>query len=154
MINKDIVFTERPSSIPFGYNLSYKSALICLSLKFNCEPRKSCSLIKIQLILTTLILQGNLSNLIKLNTDKSFVFTPIRFDPSINKAITYVLKDGLIKKLANGNFRLTELGKNFTKKMIDKKIFVRETNEIMKLGVLDDNTLNYIISMWRYDDKD
>ena len=52
MINKDIVFTERPSSIPFGYNLSYKSALICLSLKFNSEPRKSCSLIKIQLILT------------------------------------------------------------------------------------------------------
>ena len=154
MINKDIVFTERPSSIPFGYNLSYKSALICLSLKFNCEPRKSCSLIKIQLILTTLILQGNLSNLIKLNTDKSFVFTPIRFDPSINRAITYILKDGLIKKLENGNFRLTELGKEFTKKMIDKKIFAKETNEIINLGVLDDDTLNYIISMWRYDDKD
>lgn len=154
MINKDIVFTERPSSIPFGYNLSYKIALICLSLKFNCEPRKSCSLIKIQLILTTLILQGDLSNLIKLNTDKSFVFTPIRFDPSINKAIAYALRDGLIKKLSNGNFRLTELGKKFTEKMINKHIFAKEMNEIMKLGILDDDTLNYIISMWRYDDKD
>ena len=38
--------------------------------------------------------------------------------------------------------------------MIDKKIFAKETNEIINLGVLDDDTLNYIISMWRYDDKD
>lgn len=150
---RDIKFTNRPSAIPFGYSLPYKLALICISLSKNCEPRKSCSLVKIQLIITTLLSEGCLKSIIKLCKDKSYILTPIRFDPSINKAIIFGIKDGVIKKLENGNYRLTELGRKFVNKILKNGIFETESNELIKLGILDDKNLEFIINTWRYDDK-
>ena len=36
---------------------------------------------------------------------------PLRFDPSVNRAINYALADDLITRQANGNFKLTTKGK-------------------------------------------
>lgn len=152
MIDNDIKFTMRPVAIPFGYRLSYKISLLCLCLKISCDPRKSCSLIKLQLIITTLLSQHNLSDLVKICKDKSYVLTPIRFDPSINKAITFALKDGIITKLANGNYKLTQLGKIFVDRILDSNILSKETEELKTLGIVDDEMLNFIVNTWRYND--
>lgn len=152
MIENDVVFTDRPSSIPFGYGLTYKIAMICICISKNCEPRKSCSLVKLQLIITTLLSKGNLNNLISLTKDKSFCYTPVRFDPSINKAVTFALKDGLIRKLVNGNYRLTQIGKKLVNRIIKSQILTQELKEFDNLGILDDVTLDFIINTWRYDD--
>lgn len=153
MIEKDIIYTNRPVAIPFGYSLPYKLALLCMIISKNCESRKSCPLVKLQLIITTLLSEGSLKKLIQLCKDKSYILTPVRFDPSINKALVFGIKDGVIKKLENGNYKLTELGKNFVEKILKNKILEFESKELLKLGILDDQTLEFIISTWRYDDK-
>lgn len=152
MIDNDIKFTMGPVAIPFGYRLSYKISLLCLCLRLSCDPRKSCSLIKLQLIITTLLSQHNLSNLIKICKDRSYILTPIRFDPSINKAITFALKDEIIVKLSNGNYKLTQRGKLFVEKILDNNILSKETEELKRLGIMDDDILNFIVNTWRYND--
>ena len=57
------------------------------------------------------------------------VSIPLRFDPSINRAINYALSDNLILRQANGNYRLTHKGKSLVDKIKkDDDLLITEKN--------------------------
>lgn len=80
--------------------------------------RGGCSSTKIHMISVALgdkEVQEDIENLVKGRFLMSSI--PLRFDPSVNRALNYALSDELILRQANGSFRLTNKGKTLAKKI-------------------------------------
>lgn len=80
--------------------------------------RGGCSSAKIHMITVALsdkTVQEDIERLVEGRYLMSSI--PLRFDPSVNRALNYALSDELILRQANGNFKLTNKGKVLVEKI-------------------------------------
>ena len=107
----DIIFDAKAVAVPYNYRITYKVSLICLIIDLACV-RGGASSTKIHMITVALndpSVREDIEHLIQGNYLAESI--PLRFDPSVNRAINYALADNLITRQVNGNFKLTTQGK-------------------------------------------
>lgn len=135
----DIVFNAKPDAVPYNYRISYKVSQLCLIMHI-CGRGNSCSLMS----------QQNMDKLIDFSerTDESVV---VRFDPAVNRALTYSAAYGFISQQPNGNYKLTKQGQNLAERV--KLAEDLMTNEIRLLTALSkkltETRIKELIDVWR-----
>lgn len=145
----DIVFDAKPDAVPYNYRISYKVTQLCLILRI-CGWGDSCSLIKLHMISFALISHVNMNRLVE------FVggigSAPIvRFDPSVNRALTYAIAYGFIEQQQNAKYKLTAFGQ----RLVDQIKYVGDLMavEISDLNILakklTETKVKEIVDMWR-----
>ena len=145
----DIVFNAKPDAVPYNYRISYKVSQLCLIMHI-CGRGNSCSLIKLHMISFALLSQQNMDKLIDFSerTDESVV---VRFDPAVNRALTYSAAYGFISQQPNGNYKLTKQGQNLAERV--KLAEDLMTNEIRLLTALSkkltETRIKELIDVWR-----
>jgi len=145
----DIIFDAKPDAVPYNYRISYKVSQLCL-IMYICGRGSSCSLIKLHMISFALLSQQNMNELIDFSdrVDESVI---VRFDPAVNKALTYSAAYGFISQQPNGYYKLTEQGKNFAERI--KLAGDLMTNEIRLLTELSkkltETRIKELIEIWR-----
>ena len=145
----DIVFDSKPDAVPYNYRISYKVTQLCLIMRICCKA-DSCSLIKLHMISFALISQSNLKKLVEF-TEEIGTMPIVRFDPAVNRALTYAIAYGFISQQPNGKYKLTDLGK----KLADH---VKFAGDLMSVEINSLNTLakkltekkiEEIVKIWR-----
>lgn len=150
----DIVFNAKPDAVPYNYRISYKVTQLCLIMHI-CGRGGVCSLIKLQMISFALISQVNMKRLIEFVEGK--ITTPIvRFDPAVNRALTYAIAYGLIERQQNAKYKLTNHGRRLAEQLtIAGELMVVEINNLNLLAKkLTETKINEIVDRWREKDAD
>ena len=75
----------------------------------------------------------------------------IRFDPAVNRAVTFAIADNLIFQGKNGKYILTDKGWDLVSEIEqDTTIFVSEKSELSLLAKkLTDNKIKQLSDIWR-----
>ena len=111
----DIVFNAKPDAVPYNYRISYKVTQLCLIMRI-CGRGDVCSLIKLHMISFALISQENMRKLVDF-ADGIGSAPIVRFDPSVNRALTYAIGYGLIIRQQNAKYKLTDRGKQLAEQI-------------------------------------
>ena len=113
IIPNDVVkirVTSRPMAVPYNYRTSYKICQLLMIISKN-NSRATCSLEKIQIVSQVFSSETAFNDLVKfLEVDEIFM---VRFDPIINRAVTFAIAEQLITQQKNGKYKLTQIGKRF-----------------------------------------
>lgn len=142
-----IVFDSKPDAVPYHYRLSYKIALACLILGLSCG-RSGCSLSKLHLIIVSMYSEKEKNTLLKYVNGENNQYLILRYDPTINKTVDFMLADKIIFQQSNGLFRLTVPGKSFLEDIMDDdNLLVNEKEFLNKLSnKLTENLIDKIKS--------
>lgn len=131
----DIIFDAKAVAVPYNYRITYKVSLICLIIDLTCV-RGGASSTKIHMLNVALndsSVREDIDRLIQGNYLSESI--PLRFDPSVNRAINYALSDDLIVRQANGNFKLTTKGKLLVEQInSDESLMVTEKLYLRTIG--------------------
>jgi len=148
-INGDIVFDAKPDAVPYNYRISYKVSQLCL-LMHVCGWGGSCSLIKIHMIAFSLLSHTNALKLLDFVQGKG-VSPIVRFDPAINRALTFAVAYGFINQIKTGNFKLTESGKKLAEQiLLAGDIMICELETLNSLGkTLSETKIDELEKQWR-----
>lgn len=129
-----IIFDSKPDAVPYQYRLSFKISLTCLILGLSCG-RSGCSLTKLHLIIVSMYSEKEKSTLLDFVNGESDQYLILRYDPTINKTIDFMLAEKIVFQQANGLFRLTTSGKGFLEKIMnDESLLVSEKDFLNKLS--------------------
>lgn len=150
----DIVFNAKPDAVPYNYRISYKVTQLCLIMRI-CGRGDVCSLIKLHMISFALISQGNMKKLIEF-TEGLRSAPIVRFDPSVNRAITYAIAYGLIEQQQTAKYRLTNRGRQLAEQIkIAGDLMMIEISELNMLAKkLTETKVNEIVDRWRMKDAE
>jgi hypothetical protein len=152
LLRGDIIFNSKPDAVPYNYRVSYKVSQLCLIMRI-CGWGDSCSLIKLQMISFALFSRDNMRKLIEFAENHFFSTPPIvRFDPAVNKALTYAIAYGFVFQQKNGNYKLTERGHNLADqiKMVGD-LMVTEISDLTELSKkLTESKIKELTDMWRF----
>jgi hypothetical protein len=151
LLRGDIVFNAKPDAVPYNYRVSYKVSQLCLILRI-CGWGDSCSLTKLQMISLALFSRDNMAKLITF-TENEFSTPPIvRFDPAVNKALTFAVAYGFVSQQKNGNYKLTKVGHNFAEQIkMSKDLMATEIQNLTELSKkLTESKINDLIDIWRF----
>ena len=150
----DIVFDAKPDAVPYNYRISYKVTQLCLIMRI-CGRGDVCSLIKLHMISFALISQENMRKLLEF-TDGTGTAPIVRFDPSVNRALTYSIAYGLIEQQPNAKYKLTERGHHLAEQIkIAGDLMVIEIGNLNTLAKkLTEAKVNDIVDMWRMKNAD
>lgn len=129
---KKIVFDAKPDAVPYNYRISYKVTQLCLIMRI-CGRGDVCSLVKLHMISFALIAPDNMRKLVEI-VDENDNIPLVRFDPAVNRALTYAIGYGLIEQQANGKYKLTCSGKQLAEHV--KAVGDLMVTEIMSLNLL------------------
>jgi len=132
MLLGDIVFDVKPDAVPYNYRISYKVSQLCLIMHI-CGWGNACSLIKLHMISFALFSDDNMSRLIKF-IERTGNTPLVRFDPAVNRALTYAIAYGFIEQQKANNFKLTDQGKKLAEKI--KLVGDLMVTEIKNLSIL------------------
>lgn len=104
------------------------------------------------MISLALTFESDMNILINFANDRTHEYTPIRFDPAVNRALNYALADSMFAQQANGLYRLTDKGKKFVSKIDeDIELMAREKERLDSLSnKLTEAKIKEIMSLWRY----
>lgn len=151
LLRGDIVFDAKPDAVPYNYRVSYKVSQLCLIMRI-CGWGDSCSLIKLQMISYALFSRDNMEKLIKFAEGKFSVPPIVRFDPAVNKALTFAVAYGLVSQQKNGNYKLTERGHNLAEQIkMAGDLMVTERLDLTELSKkLTEGKIKELTDMWRY----
>ena len=145
----DIVFDAKPDAVPYNCRISYKVTQICLIMRI-CGYGNVCSLIKLHMISFALISRENMRSLIEF-ADGIGSAPIVRFDPSVNRALTYAIGYGLIRRQQNAKYKLTDRGKQLAEQI--KAVGDLMTVEIYDLNLLSkkltESKIEEIVDRWR-----
>lgn len=134
ILTEQIIFNSKPDAVPYQYRLSYKIALACLILGLSCG-RSGCSLSKLHLIIASMYSEKERSRLLNYVNSDSNQYLILRYDPTINKTIDFMLAEEIIFQQKNGLFRLTKAGNRFLKSiMSDKGLLINEKKFLNELS--------------------
>ena len=149
LLQADIVFDAKPDAVPYNYRISYKVSQLCLIMHI-CGRGNSSSLIKLHMISFALLSRQNMNNLIDF-TDRINQSVIVRFDPAVNKALTYALAYGFVVQQPTGNYKLTDQGKNFADRIkLAGDLLVTEIRELTDLSKrLTESRIKELIEIWR-----
>ena len=150
----DIVFDAKPDAVPYNYRISYKVTQLCLIMRI-CGRGDVCSLIKLHMISFALISKDNMEKLV--NFAEGTEGAPlVRFDPSVNRAITYAIAYGLIERQQNGKYKLTDRGRQLADQIkFVGDLMVIEINDLNTLAKkLTETKVNELVEMWRMKDAE
>ena len=80
----------------------------------------------------------------------------VRFDPSVNRAITYAIAYGLIERQQNGKYKLTDRGRQLADQIkLVGDLMVIEINDLNTLAKkLTETKVNELVEMWRMKDAE
>lgn len=150
----DIVFNAKPDAVPYNYRISYKVTQLCLIMRI-CGRGDVCSLIKLHMISFALISQVNMISLIEFAEGTGS--TPIvRFDPAVNRALTYAIAYGLIEQQQNAKYKLTDRGRRLAEQIMvtDNLMDVEIDNLNLLAKKLTETKVKEIVSRWRVKDAE
>jgi hypothetical protein len=149
--NHGIVFSAKPNAVPYNYRISYKVSQICLVLAKSCWGKSGCSPIKLHIIAFALCSKAAMDKLISFSKNISDEPPVVRFDPAVNRAVTFGIADKLIRQSKNGKYVLTEKGKKLVQEIDnDESILVAEKAELSILSVrLTDEKIKQLSNVWR-----
>ena len=150
MLLGNIVFDAKPTAVPYNYRISYKVSQLCL-IMYICGRGGACSLIKLHMISFALFSHNNMKNLIEFANGKSTI-PLVRFDPSVNKAITYAVAYGFVKRHKSNNFLLTNMGNKLVEQIkLVGDLMVTEISDLNMLSKnLTEGKIKDLIENWRY----
>ena len=82
------------------------------------------------------------------------IYTLVRFDPAVNRAVKYAIADGLMHQQANGLYRLTTKGKHFAESIKeDAVLLMKEKMYLNDLAEkLTEDKIKELVAIWRYTD--
>lgn len=150
----DIVFDAKPDAVPYNYRISYKVTQLCLIMRI-CGRGNVCSLIKLHMISCALISNDNMRKLLEF-TEGTGTVPIVRFDPSVNRALTYAIAYGLVEQQRNAKYKLTERGHRLAEQ-------IKLAGDLMVIEISNLNTLakklteakaNELVDMWRTKNAD
>lgn len=148
----NIVFDAKPDAVPYNYRISYKVAQLCLIIRI-CGRGDVCSLIKLHMISFALISHDNMSKLVSF-ADGIGNIPVVRFDPAVNRALTYAIGYGLIERQQNAKYKLTASGKQLAEQIKAAgdllAIEIRDLNSLAKK--LTEYKVETIVDRWRIKD--
>jgi hypothetical protein len=147
--NMDIVFNAKPDAVPYNYRISYKVSQLCLIMRI-CGRGNACSLVKIHMISFALISKSNMTKLIEYVDGK--IYSPIvRFDPAVNRALSYAIAYGFIEQQKTAKFKLTAQGERLADqiKTVGDLMVFEISNLNMLAKNLTENKVNALIDLWR-----
>ncbi len=147
-----IVFDAKPDAVPYNYRISYKVTQLCLIMNI-CGRANVCSLVKLHMISFALISRSNMKKLIDFSNDLEDA-PIVRFDPSVNRALTYAIAYGLVERQPNAKYKLTDKGQKLAEqiKTVDD-LMVIEKNDLNNLSKrLTETKVDEIVNMWRLRD--
>lgn len=128
-------YTKRPESVPYFYRLSYRASITCLLLRLACRKNSSCSLTKLHLIITSMYSEDESNNLIENINNNNLERIILRFDPTVNTTIEFLLAEKLIYLNTSNQLMLTESGNIFVDTILsDPKLLIKEKTFFKKLG--------------------
>ena len=145
----DIVFDAKPDAVPYNYRISYKVTQLCLIMHI-CGRGNICSLVKLHMISFALISRINMEKLVEFAEGASCA-PIVRFDPAVNRALTYAVAYRLIEQQPNAKYKLTDSGKRLVEqvKCVDDLMTV-EINSLNTLAKkLTESKVDEIVDMWR-----
>lgn len=145
----DIIFDAKPDAVPYNYRISYKVTQLCLIMRI-CGRGDVCSLIKLHLISFALISQDNMRKLVEF-ADGNGNAPIVRFDPSVNRALTYAIGYGLIERQQNAKYKLTNRGRQLVEQIkAAGNLLVIEINDLNSLAKkLTESKVEEIVDRWR-----
>jgi len=147
----DIVFDAKPDAVPYNYRISYKVTQLCLTMRI-CGWGNvcSCSLIKLQMIAFALLSRSNMRQLIEFASNTG-IAPIVRFDPAVNRALSFSIAYKFIDQQKNGSYQLTERGKNLADQIIQiNDLMVSEISDLNELSKkLTEKKINELVEMWR-----
>ncbi|MCP3763696.1 hypothetical protein NLX67_15070 [Domibacillus sp. A3M-37] len=144
ILTDQIIFDPKPEAVPYQYRLSYKIALTCLILGMACG-RGGCSLSKLHLISVSMYSEKEMNNLLNYVNGKPDTYLVLRYDPTINKTVDFMLAENILFQQGNGLFRLTKSGKNFLDRIKKDKELLK--NEKDFLNQLSNGLTEYLIEL-------
>lgn len=150
----DIVFDAKPDAVPYNYRISYKVTQLCLIMRL-CGRGDVCSLIKLHMISFALISHDNMRKLVAF-VDGTGRAPIVRFDPSINRALTYAIGYGLIEQQQNAKYKLTDRGKQLAEQIKTVgDLMVIEIHDLNLLAKkLTESKVEEIVDRWRIKDAE
>lgn len=150
----DIVFNAKPDAVPYNYRISYKVTQLCLIMRI-CGRGDVCSLIKLHMISFALISQENMRKLVDF-ADGIGSAPIVRFDPSVNRALTYAIGYGFIKRQQNAKYKLTGRGKQLAEQIkVVGDLMVIEIGDLNLLAKkLTERKVEEIVDRWRIKDAE
>lgn len=150
----DIVFNAKPDAVPYNYRISYKVTQLCLIMRI-CGRGDACSLIKLHMISFALISQENMRKLVDF-ADGIGSAPIVRFDSSVNRALTYAIGYGLIKRQQNAKYKLTDRGKQLAEQIkVVGDLMVIEIGDLNLLAKkLTERKVEEIVDRWRIKDAE
>ena len=150
----DIVFDAKPDAVPYNYRISYKVTQLCLIMRL-CGRGDVCSLIKLHMISFALISHDNMRKLVAF-VDGTGSAPIVRFDPSVNRALTYAIGYGLVKQQENAKYKLTDRGKQLAEQIKTVgDLMVVEMNDLNSLAKkLTEGKIEEIVDRWRIKDAE
>lgn len=142
---------KRDIPVPHSYRIIYKVTQILMIIDNCCPARKGCSIEKLQIISDAIISEKSLKNLINFIEGKS-LFIAIRFDPVVNRAISYAISEELIVMQKNKLFRLTTKGKKYVESInSDDNIYKYEKYVMSEIGYfLTEEKIKELMIDWRF----
>lgn len=145
----DIVFDAKPDAVPYNYRISYKVSQLCLIMRI-CGRGNVCSLIKLHMISFALISHDNMKKLVAF-TERTGNPPIVRFDPSVNRALTYAIAYGLIERQQNAKFKLTNCGQRLAEQIkISGDLMAVEISDLNLLAKkLTEDKVDEIVDRWR-----
>ena len=149
LIRGDIVFNAKPDAVPYNYRISYKVSQLCLIMRV-CGWSNACSLIKLQMISYALFSKETMDRLI--NYAEGNGPAPIvRFDPAVNKALTFAIAYGFVSQQRNGNYKLTTKGHNLAERIkIAGNLMTSELTSLKELSKkLTEGKIKELTELWR-----
>ena len=149
-----IVFSAKPDAVPYNYRISYKVTQLCLIMRL-CGRGDVCSLIKLHMISFALISHDNMRKLVAF-VDGTGSAPIVRFDPSINRALTYAIGYGLIERQQNAKYKLTDRGKQLAEQIKTiGDLMVIEIDDLNLLAKkLTESKVEEIVDRWRIKDAE
>ena len=154
LVYTDIVFNAKPDAVPYNYRISYKVTQLCLIMRI-CGRGDVCSLIKLHMISFALISQENMRKLVDF-ADGIGSAPIVRFDPSVNRALTYAIGYELIKRQQNAKYKLTDRGKQLAEQIkAVGDLMVIEIGDLNLLAKkLTERKVEEIVDRWRIKDAE
>lgn len=149
LIKGDIVFNAKPDAVPYNYRISYKVSQLCLIMRL-CGWGDSCSLIKLQMISYALFSEETMVRLVDF-ADGVGPAPIVRFDPAVNKALTYAIAYGFVSQQKTGNYKLTAKGHNLAEQIkIAGDLMITELSRLKELSKkLTEVKIKELTELWR-----